>query len=208
MAEIYFYVGSNAAENAVECGLKLSEHASKYVVINEEVRKCITAFLNPKDDMEKYKSMDYKCLKFELPSKFCFVGDSYLYKAGLACPEVMKIYLNTIVPINNYIFGSFRLPECLITTTLLPGQISILDKRLDSPVLFDNSEEFYINNIIEINREENGDFNDAMLYCYYGTLARQNKLKKIEDNSKNIAVFIDESRNKTISIKIPDVLKD
>lgn len=205
MAEIYFYVESNAAENSVECGLKLSEYGSKDVVINGQTKKCITALLNPKDDMEKYKSADYKCLKFELPSKFCFIGDAYLYRAGLDSPELMKIYADTIVPINDYIFGSFRLPECLVSTTLLPGQISILDKRLDSPVLFDNSEEFYINNIIEINREENSDFNDAMLYCFFSTLALQDKLKKIEDKSRKIAVFIDEKNNKTISIKIPDV---
>ncbi len=207
MAEIYFYVTSKMVENAVECGLKLSEYSSRDLVIRGESKKCITGLLNPKDDMEKYKSADYKCLKFDLPSKFCFVGDTYLYKAGLSFSEAMKIYMETIVPINDYIFGAFRLPECLITTTVLPGQISILDKRLDSPVLFDNSEEFYINNIIEINREEHSDFNDIMLYYYYSKLTEMNKIKKVEDSANKIAVFIDQSKGKTISIKIPDISK-
>ena len=207
MAEIYFYVTADTADCTVECGLKLSEYAVKDVLINGEIKKCISALLNPKDDMEKYKSAEYKCLKFELPSNQCYIGDQYLYKVGLSFPEVMKIYTNSIVPINDYIFGLFRLPECLVTTTVLPGQISILDKRLDSPVLFDNSEEFYINNIIEIHKEEKSDFNDVMLYCFYCKLAEEKKLKKLEDGEKKIAVFIDTKRGKTFSIRVPDISK-
>ncbi len=207
MAEIYYYINSENAGGVVECGLKLSEHFSKDVMIKGEKKKCISALLNPKDDMDKYRSPYYKCLKFELPPDYCFVGDRYMYKVGLGYPEAMKIYIDTIVPINSYIFGSFRLPEGLVTTTVLPDQISVLDKRLDSPVLFDNSEEFYINNIIEIYKEENGDFNDAMLYYFYSRLAEDKKLKKIEDSEKKIAVFIDAGRGKTFSIKVPDISK-
>lgn len=207
MAEIYFYIDSGIAENVAECGLKLSEYTEKAVIIKGEEKKCISALLNPKDDMDKYKSSGFKCLKFELPSGNCFVGDSYLYKVGLSSPEAMKMYTETIVPIDNYIFGSFRLPECLVTTTVLPDQISLLDKRLDSPVLFDNSEEFYVNNIIQIYKEENSDFNDAMLYYFYSKLSEEGKLKKVEDMGKKIAVFIDYEKDKFFSIKVPDIGK-
>jgi hypothetical protein len=207
MAEIYFYIDAAVAKNAVECGLKLSEYSQKTVIIKGEEKKCISALLNPKDDMYKYKSSAFRCLKFELPSDNCFVGDSFLYKVGLSSPEAMKIYTETLVPIDNYIFGSFRLPECLVTTTVLPDQISVLDKRLDSPVLFNSSEEFYVNNIIQIYKEENSDFNDAMLYYFYSKLSQEGKLKKIEDMDNKIAVFIDNEKGKFFSIKVPDIGK-
>jgi hypothetical protein len=34
-----------------------------------------------------------------------------------------------------------------------------------------------------------------------------NKIKKVEDSANKIAVFIDQSKGKTISIKIPDISK-
>ncbi|MDP4182691.1 MAG: hypothetical protein Q8942_16580, partial [Bacillota bacterium] len=104
--EVYFYLRTELAEGAVDCGLKLSEHYSKAVLINGEEKKCISTLLNPKDDIEKYRSYEYKCLKFELPSNLCFVADKYLYDVGLNSTEAMKLYTESIKPVNNYAFGS------------------------------------------------------------------------------------------------------
>jgi len=83
MVEVYYYIPKEEVENAVECGLKLSEYFDKEVVIGNTRQKCISALLNPKDDMEKYRSESLRCVKLELPPEYCFVADKYLYEIGL-----------------------------------------------------------------------------------------------------------------------------
>ena len=205
MVEVYYYIPADKADNAVECGIKRSIWFDKEVVINGESKKCITALLNPKDDMQKYRSDEYKCLKLELSPEYCFVADNCLYRVGLEYPLVMEAYMNSIIPIEKYIFGSYRLPECLVTSTVIAGQVSVLDKRLDSPVLFDRSEDLFLNNIIATYREENEDFYDTMLYYFYCRLADAGKVKRIEDKAGKMAVFIDSGKGKAYTIRIPDI---
>jgi hypothetical protein len=205
--EVYFYIKSELSESAVDCGLKLSEHYEKVVTINGEEKKCISTLLNPKDDLDKYRSSEYKCLKFDLPSKLCYVADRYMNVVGAGSKEAMEIYIKSIIPLKDYIFGSFRFPECLVSSTIMPEQISILDKRLDSPILYDNSEELYVNNIIESYKEEHGDFQDVLLYSFYSKLAEQKNFEMIVDNDNKIAIILDKEKDKSISIKIPDLTK-
>ena len=40
-------------------------------------------------------------------------------------------------------FGTFLAPEVLITTSVLPEKIGILNKGIDIPILYDNSKVFY-----------------------------------------------------------------
>jgi hypothetical protein len=201
MVEVYYYVPIEELENAVECGLKLSKWYDKEILIGLEKTKCISALLNPKDDIEKYKSDNLKCVKFELYQKYCYVADRYLYEMGLVHDEIMKLYLDSVMPIENYTFGLYRFPECLITSTIIGDQVSILNKRLDSPILFDNSEELYVNNIVEDYKNADSNFNDTLLYHYYSYLAENKKLKKYE--SDTMAVFLDEKIQRPFVIKKP-----
>jgi hypothetical protein len=203
MVEVYYYIPAEEVENAIECGLKLSVWIDKEVLIGHDNKKCLSALLNPKDDMEKYQSGNLRCVKLELYPRYCFVADRYLYEIGLNHPEVMKLYLDSVMPIGNYTFGLYRLPECLVTSTVIGDQISLLDKRLDSPVLVDKSEELYINNIIEDYREENPDFNDTLLYYYYCNLVQKGMLVKIEEEGKDIVVFLDNEIGRAYTIKKP-----
>ena len=205
MVEVYYYLPVGEVENAVECGMKLSKWFDKEVEINGDTKKCITAFLNPKDDIEKYKSPDLKCVKLELESRYCFIADKFLYNVGMTFPKALELFNKSLIPIEKYIFGSYRIPECLVLSTIIAGQVEVLDKRLDSPVLFGNSEELYINKIVEAYREEYDDFNDAMLYSFYCKLVEAGKMEVIKDYEKKIAVFIDKDKNYTIMI--PDMEK-
>ena len=207
MIEVYYYVPAGAAGELVECGLKLSAWFNKEVVINGDMKKCISALLNPKDDMTKYRSDLYSCVKLEVEPRHCYVADRALYEAGLKHDDVMNMYTGSIISIENYLFGSYRSPECLITGTVIAGHISILNKKLDSPILFDNSEELYINNIMETYRENNESFNDTLMYYFYCKLAEIRKVDKIEDMESKTAVFFDNSREKVVTIKIPDISK-
>lgn len=203
---MYYYVPAEEVENAVLCGLKLSKWYDREVPINGESKKCLTAFLNPKDDMEKYRSDRYKCLKLEILPKYCFVADRYLYLMGLSNPAAMEMYYSSIMPVEDYVFGTYRLPECLVTSTVIGEYISVLEKKLGPPILFENSEELYLNNIMEAYQEKNTAFIDALLYCFYSRLAELGKLKKMEDKEKKVAVFFGEPevRKHTI-IKIPEL---
>ncbi len=207
MVEVYYYMPVEEIANAVECGIKLSKWFDKEVELGGSMKKCLSALLNPKDDLVKYNSQNFKCLKLELDCNYCYVADKYLYDVGLNYPQVMEQYFESIKPINDYIFGLYRIPECLITSTAIGGQIKLLDKRLDSPILFGDSEELYLNNIIEKYKEENENFTDAMLYNFYCRLAQIRKIDKIEDMEKKIALFIDNEKQTTIAIKIPNMEK-
>jgi len=205
MVEVYYYIPAQKVNDAVECGLKLSVWYDKETIIEGSSRKCITALLNPKDDMEKYMSSDYRCVKLEIDQKYCYVADRYLYQIGLSEPQVMEMYIESIIPVQDYIFGSYRLPECLVTSTVIGGHISVLNKNIDSPVLFDNSEELYINNIVEMYKENHNDFINDMLYYFYCNLTMCGKYEKYEDKERKAAAFIDKNSKKVYSIKIPDM---
>lgn len=205
MVEVYYYIPAEELDVAVECGIKLSESFDKEVTIEGEKRKCLSALLNPRDDIQKYRSKDKKCIKLEVKSKYCYVAEKCFYQVGLNFPEVMEMYMSSIVPIEEYTFGSYRLPECLVTSTVVGGHISILNKNLDSPILFESSEQLYTNNIIEVYRENNTDINDALLYYFYSKLAEIKKFDKIEDNKSGYSIFIDNKSGKKFAVKVPDI---
>ncbi|HOJ09193.1 MAG TPA: hypothetical protein PK733_01180 [Clostridiales bacterium] len=209
MAEVYYYVPAEESENIVECGLKLSVWHSKEIMIEGIIKKCISALLNPKDDINKFNDEAYKCIKLDLPPDYCYVADRYLYEAGVDMPEVMELYLKSIIPLEKYIFGSYRLPECLVTTTVIPGQADLLNKAQDTPVLFNSSEELYLNNLIEFNKEKYYDFDDITMYFFYCKLSELKQIVKIEDKNRKIAVFIDNTDNgneRIYTIKIPETI--
>lgn len=205
MVEVYFYLPAENAANAVECGLKLSEWYSREILIEDTVRKCIAALLNPRDDMKKYMSSEYKCIKMEIMPKYCFVGDSLLYLTGIENKEAMDMYLNSIVPVEKYSFGSFRLPECLITSTVIGEYISVLDKRLDSPILYNNSEELYVGNIIEDFKDKHDNFNDALLYSFFLKLSEMGNYRMIGSEGGSAAVFVNNRDGRTYTIRKPDL---
>ena len=205
MVEVYFYLPAENVTNAVECGLKLSEWYSREINIEGRPRKCISALLNPRDDMVKYMSPSYKCLKMEIMPKYCYVGDGLLYRTGLENKEAMDMYVNSIVPVEKYSFGHFRLPECLVTSTVIGDHVSVLDKRLDSPVLYNNSEELYVGNIIEDFKEKYDNFNDALLYLLFIKLAEAGRYRIINGEESGVAVFVGNSGGRIYTIRIPDL---
>lgn len=203
MVEVYYYVPQAKVRDSIECGLKLSQWYEKEVPIEFENKKCLCALLNPRDDMNKYKSPDYRCLKLEVYPEYCFVADKSLYELGLNHDEVMKLYIDSIMPIKDYIFGMYRLPECLVTATVIPEQISLLDKGLGSPILFDNSEELYINNIIEDFRQKYDNLNDRLLFSFFKGRATKGEMEMIERDDNNFVAFIDKKTDRAFTVRKP-----
>lgn len=207
LVEVYRYLPAEEVPNVVECGLKLTKWYDRTIIADGQKNLYISALLNPKDDMAKYCSDNFKCVRLEVPSKYCHVADKSLYLAGQRNPEIMNLYYKTLIPVEQYIFGSYRKPECLINTTIIYSQISELNKGLGSPVLYNNSEELYLNNIVESLKEEHDNFNDAILYYLYDSLVKEGKYRKVESADSNLAVFNDNRTDKFYIIKKPDLKK-
>lgn len=204
MAPVYFYVPASEALSLAECGLKLSRWYEKELVIEGFMKKCICAFLNPKDDFEKFRDDSYTCLMLEVSQEYCFAADKSLFDSTGKDREIMEYYISSILSLKDYVYGSYRMPECLITATVIPGQIKLMNKARDIPVLFDNSEELYLNNLTEITREKYRDFTETGLYCYFDRLAARGAMTRIIKEGTGIAVFVEKGSKRAYAIKIPD----
>lgn len=203
--DVYYFIPGKMIDNVIGCGLKLSEWFEREVPVNGEIKKCIPALLNPKDDITKFKSPDYKCLKLAVNPDNCYIADRFLYETSQISDFAKELYNKSIITADKYIFGTYRLPECLIFSTLLEEQIDIADKRMDFPILFENSEKLYVNNIIESYREENENFSDVLLYYLYNTLAESKIIDKIEDKEKGTNIFFERNSGKTFCVRFPKV---
>ena len=202
MPEVYYYVKSEDVSNIIDCGLKLSTYYNKEVIVEGEKRLCFSGLINPKDDLKLYESNSFRCLKLQVKSEKCFVADRFIYETAQG--QDIELYYKTIVPIEQYMFGTYRLPECLITTTILAGEATVLDKRMDSPVLYSNSEELYINNILQELREKYAETGDLLLYFFLDKLAELAELDKIENRNTGSSVFKNQA-GRTYCIKKPDL---
>lgn len=132
MAIIYRYVLKEKADDCLKYGISLSKQFDKEIELNGEKKPCITGLLNPKDSEYKFDSDEYVGLKIDIPNNYCRITDT----SGL-------IDELPIVPIDDYKLGSFKNPEVLITSSILPEKISILNKDIDVPVLYTNSRDLY-----------------------------------------------------------------
>lgn len=206
MPEVYYYVKSENVSNIIDCGLKLSAFHNKEVIIEEEKKLCFSGLINPKDDLELYKSSSFSCLKIQVKSEKCFVADRFIYEAVQGQSPDMELYYKTVVPIEQYRFGSYRLPECLITTTILAGEASVLDKRMDSPVIYSNSEELYLNNILQELREQYAEIDDSLIYFFLDKLTELGKLDKTDNINTGSSIFKNKS-GRAYCIKKPDLDK-
>ncbi len=224
MLDVYYYLPKAHMDEIIGCGLKLSEWYDREVLIGGELKRCISTLLNPRDDPEKYKSDRYRLLRFSVKESYCYVADRYLYQLswdlkstvspgeqeGLGKPEevpdwkkVLDMYHRSLIPVEEYRFGTLRLPECLVFTTVIGEDIHIEPKGLGVPVLYEDSPKLYLNNVLEGLREQNDEIDEYLLYCFFDKLAEMKRFVKIEDKRKNTAVFLDKGKSALFCIKPP-----
>jgi len=208
MPALYFYVPNDKLDDVVDCGLKLSEWKSRFQATpwNRIERPCFVAWLNPRDDI-RHKDGRYQCVKLDVPADYCAVADSDLYYLSLDHDELKQEYINTMVPLEDYIFGSFRVPECLVFATVLSEQISCLGKGLDEPILYENSAALYVNNILETYNDRYDDVNQALLYSFLSMQEQSGLVSCFRSVNQRLAVFYDRDKSRRITLKIPDFNK-
>lgn len=169
MHYVYLYVEKNVANDCIKYGMKLSEYADRIITLNEVEKTGITAFLSPQDST-KYDSFDYVCLKTNIEDDMenVFVCNNL---------DTTNNFANTnFHQFKSYIVGSFENPSCIITTSLLPENIFLYNKIIDTPLIVQNSRRFYYQkNILDlIDNLETEDLKQI--------LENVKKLKKAKEN--------------------------
>jgi hypothetical protein len=177
----YYYIKKEETEETCECGLKLSVWCDSEVIIDIFKKKAIIAYLSPKDHLEKYNDPTYDCLKLELQDEKLYVAD-YIYKEI----DDEKRYLLSVINVKDYKIGMYRKPVFTITYTVLGEYVSLLDKNMDIPILYDNSEEMYVKTMYAKFEEDDEQFYDKALLGY---LEKHKDSKKINNSNETFATY-------------------
>ena len=194
--DAYLYIPSSEKANALMCGIKLSVKGEKTVLINGYPSQCITALLNPRDDIEKFSSSDYVCLRIDIKPENCYIADKSLFGSK----ELDSLYNKSIISPKEYVFGTYRRPECLIPRTILPENISVASRAIGFPVLYENSEELYVSNLLEKFRENFPDFNETIISLFVEL--NQKDWKLIKSTNKDLIILGNEDNGTYYTIRL------
>jgi len=193
MINLFYYILNRFAEDVVFSGLSMTKWSCREGFVAGSTKKCIAAFLNPKDDIDLFESPDHTCLKLSVPHAYCRIADRFLYEIGLSDDRMMEVYWKNLVQVNEFTFGTFLKPEALITSTVIPGRIMLADKKVDSFTIVDDNRQLYINNHIEMLHEARGVPKSELLYHYYKALVAKGRYEiyGVDEPGEKI-VFVNE----------------
>lgn len=177
MATIYFYVKSSKLNETLRYGIKLSENFSHRLPIKGLEKKCMVGLLNPKDDINKFQSDDFVCLKLNLYPEQCFI----INEVALVIPP--KEY--EIIGLKDYKYGDIESPRVLFTCSILPEEITLLNKTIDEPLLFDNSKDLYYQIKIAKMMDELEPSEIYFALCEYIDYKESKALSNLENSLKN-----------------------
>jgi len=180
MAQVYIHLPKVEAEQAVTCGMKLSDKKIlefKFAGINYN---CFFGWLNPNDDVECRGDAGYSCVCLNIEDRYCFVGNLDLYPSDL--------YFKTLLPFNKYVLGKFRLPRCMVCCTVLPSRATIQGRRLDFPLMYENSQELYLENMQSLLEGKFDSFKNDQLVGFFELLAGDGRFQKIVKD--DVIIFV------------------
>lgn len=135
MSIIYYYAKNDNLPIFLKYGIRLSKNFDKEINIRGNKKPFLIGFLNPRDDIKKYNSETYTCLKLDLFNNHCKVID---YSSN----EIFDEFID-FIPLEEYKFGTYKNPIVLIDTSIISDKISVYNKIMDVPILYDNSEDFF-----------------------------------------------------------------
>lgn len=208
--EAFFYIPKNRESDVLNLGLRLREWGNRTVNVSGTGKLYIAMLLNPKDDLLKYNDNNYVPLKIDVNPNETFVADGAIYRddgynnlnnnSGEE-DEVVDLYARSMTLLNKYIFGTFRMPECLIPKSILSEEISVLDKRIDVPVLYNSSEEFYLEHEIERCNQTYDNFLDKLLYHYYEHMVSIGMANRYYSNDNDIVIYESLVDGKVVTVR-------
>ena len=206
MAGVFYQIRDVAVADAVQCGLKLSEHADRELVLPGETktRRVMTAWLHPDDLPNMEPGSDLRCLRLDMDPERCYVGDADLYRLGLHYPALMQQYQETLVPLRDYRFGTFRAPECLITNSVLDTQIEVAGRAIGFPVVFENSATLYLRACMSSCEETLQDGGNALLFAWCRLLESKGLMERFPDGTGAKEVFRSKRTGAILVLAVPD----
>lgn len=191
MNNLYVFVEKEKCEDCIKYGMKLSEFTNKLLVTGNSEKKGILAYLSPKDS-DLFFNDNYSCLRVNSD-----ILNVYIYNKIFENTDMMEEY---ITKQSKYVLGTYEEPMALISSTILPENISLYNKTLDVPLIIENSKEFYYKkSILEL--MENEAFSNYEIYQVLLLIAEQKGFLKAEKCSENLKVYIDKKRDKKYTRK-------
>lgn len=191
MNNLYVFVEKEKCDNCTKYGMKLSEYSNKVITSETLEKKGIMAYLSPKDS-EFYLNSDYACLRINSSNL-----SVYIYNKMFENTEFID---NFIVKQPDYTVGLYEEPIALITSTILPENISLYNKTLDVPLIVEDSKEFYYKkSILELMENEN--FSNYEIYQVLLLIGEQKGFLNTTKCSNNLKVYIDKTSNKKYTRK-------
>ena len=199
--DVFFYVKKEESARVLECGLRLSEWAERKVFLGGVQHACICALLNPLDDLEKFHNEDYVPIKIHVNPKATLVAEGVFYDDMLFEHGVNQRYNDSVMPLEKYVFGTYRKPECLLIGTVGNRYFEVMDKLMDVPVLYDSSEALYVSAQMERGKELYSNFEERLLYRYYCALAEKGLYTKQTTVDSVYAIFESTAGNHIVTVK-------
>lgn len=191
--KVFYFAKVDSAEEIMDCGIKLNQYFEREITVNGFQKRFLLAYLHPADCLKFYDDT-YKAVKIKAPEESSYIAEGALYD-----DQNLHLYESSLIPIREYRLGTYRKPECLIQCTLLPHQIEDYDRRRDEPILYDNSENLYMNRVLYKAREEYSFFDDLALERYYDMLVEEGKY--IKEECPDFNVYINKEDNEIITIR-------
>lgn len=191
MKTLYLYVPNSQVDICIKYGIKLSQYANKVVNFERTEKKGIIAYLSPMDS-KKYYDNNYTCLKINVNKLNILI---YNHTAFSLTND--KFF---ICNFKDYINGTYEEPRALICSTILPENIYVYNKIIDTPLLIENSKEFYYKHAI-LDMLDNDLFTSFEVYQLLLILGQKKKIFKVKEVNEKFKIYTDKKSNKKYTKK-------
>lgn len=205
--KVYYSVPKTKLKKILLCGLNIDEYGDGEFLAGGKKHKCVFAFLIPGD--VKYDKNTHSLLEIEVDPLLTHVAEG-AYRGAFSTAEELpaqeltdltlrceQLYEDSRVLLSDYKFGSYAKPECPIVLSLLPGSLSMYDEKRGEPIVYEDSEALYAENVFDDFCRKYGDIRLYSVRCCCENLCKAGKMQKIRMG--NSLVFIDvKTKKKTV----------
>lgn len=213
---LFFHVPEREIVQLLKKGIwpRTNEGEKNLPIIRKE---SVIAFMSPKDKPLYDKSEEYHCVSFEVNPKVCMVGDMDLANTIMnyeindeVDQEIVerwsRIYENSLMPLDQYRFGTFRAPEILVSRCISPEELEILGEK---PVnLFGDHYDIYLKNTFYSLEENLSNGMELFLYLFFDYLSQRGILSKVshkKEGDKNLTIYLQSETQRFFTIFEPNI---